>query len=179
MDSERPETGSSQGAISSGLVMMITTSTIVFGLFYIAVFNNYFMKLSEVESVSGIKNTIITIIITISLVLTIYNIQARLPAILKDEETAKQKNNFMRGTLIPIGIMLFFVLFVFQFMMNTTPGLSTKGMLQILAIVALLAVGAMLFRRAIERKVVVIGALSILLVAVLLVIFSNQFKLIR
>jgi hypothetical protein len=127
-------------------------------------------------NVKALKDTLIVIMVTVTIVLTVYNIQARMPIILADKNAMESKTTFMKGTLIPIGIMMFFVLFVYQFMMNTTQSLSIRGMLGILATVIAIGIGAMTFRMAVENKVAVIGSILALIVAGFLVMVLPLYK---
>jgi hypothetical protein len=176
MESEKPETGSSQGSLTAGLMLMLTLSVTGFVIIYLMIQNGYIIKLSESVTVKSLKDTLVVIMVTVTIVLTIYNVQARMPVILADKDAMESKTRFMKGTLIPIGIMVFFVLFVYQFMMNTTQGLSVRGMLGILATVIAIGIGAMTFRMAVENKVVVIGSILALVVAGFLVMVLPLYK---
>jgi len=176
MESEKPETGSSQGSLTAGLMLMLTTSVVGFVLFYLLVQNGYILRLSESANVISLRDTLVIIMVTVTIVLTIYNVQSRMPVILADKDAMEAKTTFMKGTLIPMGIMAFFVLFVYQFMMNTTQSLSIRGMLGILATVIAIGIGAMVFRMAVENKVVVIGSILALVVAGFLVMVLPLYK---
>jgi high-affinity Fe2+/Pb2+ permease len=176
MESEKPETGSSQGSLTAGLMLMLTTSVVGFVLFYLLIQNGYIVRLPEATNAVSLKDTLVVIMVSVSIVLTIYNVQARLPVILADKDAMDSKTRFMKGTLIPMGIMVFFVLFVYQFMMNTTQPLSIRGMLGILATAIAIGIGAMVFRMAVDNKVVVIGSILALVVAGFLVMVLPLYK---
>jgi len=176
MESENPETGSSQGSLTAGLMLMITTSVVGFVLFYLLVQNGYVVRLSESANVISVRDTLVVIMVTVTIVLTIYNVQSRMPAILADKDAMDSKTRFMKGTLIPMGIMVFFVLFVYQFIMNTTQPLSMRGMLGILVSAIVIGIGAMTFKMAVDNKVVVIGSILSLIVAGFLVMVLPLYK---
>lgn len=176
MESEKPETGSSEGSLTAGLMLMLTTSVVGFVLFYLLIQNGYIIALSETTNVNSLRNTLIIIMVTVTVVLTIYNFQSRIPIILADKDAMESKTRFMKGTLIPMGIMVFFVLFVYQFLMNTTQPLSIRGMLGILATAITIGISAMVFRMAVDNKVVVIGSILALVVAGFLIMVLPLYK---
>lgn len=129
-DTERPEASSSQGAVSLVLIFSIATILLFLWLLNVLVQNKLVLKAfyetlpSQIHAKATTNVLIATMLVLIG-TLTLFGLQATIPRIMADPEKEKSATNMLRGVVIPGSAVVFFVLFVYQFIFGNT-GISQR-----------------------------------------------------
>lgn len=149
---EKPETGNTQGIFILTSVLTIGVALVLTTVLYI-LFENRLILSSLAESMTrdgsnnGVKNVIISVLILLVLMVTIFGFNTVLPNIINDKTKQEQMTQIMRGRVIPIAATIFFVLFVYQFMTNGRDVSDSKeiqdkmGLVLIIALIGMVVQG--------------------------------------